>query len=54
MESISRGISCEMKKLYTSLSIADQLFDQTVHVVVYEQLMKAYFVSELPEIVIKK
>ena len=36
------------KKLYTSLSIegmADQLFDQTVNVVVYEQLMKEYFVS---------
>lgn len=38
------------KKLYTSLNIhvegiADQLYDQTVNVVVSEQLIKEYFVS---------
>ena len=35
------------KKLYTSLNIegmAEQLFDQTVNVVIYEQLMKEHFV----------
>ena len=53
MDSISQPISVRIsikmeKKLYTSLSIegmADQLFDQTVNVVVYEQFMKEYFVS---------
>ena len=36
------------KTLYTSLNIkgvADQLFDQTVNVVIYEELMKEHFVS---------